>query len=157
MSNLYICIKSNCPSELYWINVFKFICCRSYNAICSRLHCLLDSLREMVLGNSTPTADALIQLSFTAIQTVNSVRLPTGCFVHLICSLSWWDQFAELFRRLRLNFLQVFCSMNENQKEQNKDILSRFQFHPFLLSQTLAYIGCLPLSFLNLVTGCYLM
>ncbi|KAI8527865.1 hypothetical protein RHMOL_Rhmol12G0106900 [Rhododendron molle] len=64
---------------------------KSYNAVCSRLHSLLDSLREVVLGNSTPTADALIQLSFTAIQTVNS----------------------------------VFCSMNENQKEQNKDMLSR--------------------------------
>lgn len=64
---------------------------KSYNAVCSRLHYLLDSLREVVLGNSAPTADALIQLSFTAIQTLNS----------------------------------VFCSMNQNEKEQNKDILSR--------------------------------
>ena len=48
--------------------------CRSYDAVCFRLHCLLDSLWELVSENSVSRTEALIQLSFTAIQTVNSVR-----------------------------------------------------------------------------------
>ncbi|GFS33066.1 C-terminal domain phosphatase-like 3 [Actinidia rufa] len=71
---------------------------KSYHAVCSRLHCLLDSLWELVSENSVSRTDALIQLSFTAIQTLNS----------------------------------VFCSMNQNERERNKDILSR------LLSQVIS-------------------
>ncbi|PSS27000.1 RNA polymerase II C-terminal domain phosphatase-like [Actinidia chinensis var. chinensis] len=71
---------------------------KSYHAVCSRLHCLLDSLWELVSENSVSRTDALIQLSFTAIQTLKS----------------------------------VFCSMNQNERERNKDILSR------LLSQVIS-------------------
>lgn len=36
----------------------------------------LERLREVFLEFSVPTKDALVQLSFTAIQAVNSVRHP---------------------------------------------------------------------------------
>ncbi|XP_057496694.1 RNA polymerase II C-terminal domain phosphatase-like 3 isoform X2 [Actinidia eriantha] len=71
---------------------------KSYHAVCSRLHCLLDSLWELVSENSVSRTDTLIQLSFTAMQTLNS----------------------------------VFCSLNQNERERNKDILSR------LLSQVIS-------------------
>uniref|UniRef100_A0A5B7BA20 protein-serine/threonine phosphatase n=1 Tax=Davidia involucrata TaxID=16924 RepID=A0A5B7BA20_DAVIN len=68
---------------------------KSYDGPCSRLQNLLDSLREVASKISVPTKDALIQMSFAAIQTVNS----------------------------------VFRSMIQNQKEQNRNILSRLLAH----------------------------
>ncbi|KAL6957488.1 protein-serine,threonine phosphatase [Sarracenia purpurea var. burkii] len=68
---------------------------QSFDAFCTRVHYLLDNLRGVLSENTISTKDALIQLSFTAIQMVNS----------------------------------VFCSMSQNQKEQNKDILSRLLSH----------------------------
>ncbi|KAM7464781.1 hypothetical protein LguiA_032902 [Lonicera macranthoides] len=46
---------------------------KSYEGVCSRLQNSLDSLWELVLENSVPKSDALVQLSFSAIQTVSSV------------------------------------------------------------------------------------
>ncbi|KAA8530005.1 hypothetical protein F0562_034539 [Nyssa sinensis] len=46
---------------------------KSYDEVCSRLQNLLDSLREVAWEISVPNKDALIQMSFAAIQSVNSV------------------------------------------------------------------------------------
>ncbi|KAG2706482.1 hypothetical protein I3760_05G104700 [Carya illinoinensis] len=60
---------------------------KSFGEVCSRMHKTLESLKKVFSENHLPLKDALLQLSFTAIQAVNS----------------------------------VFCSMNNDQKEQNKD------------------------------------
>ncbi|KAE8023769.1 hypothetical protein FH972_009433 [Carpinus fangiana] len=64
---------------------------KSFGEVCSRVQNTLERLREVFLEFSVPTKDALVQLSFAAIQAVNS----------------------------------VFCFMNNNQKEQNRDYLLR--------------------------------
>lgn len=57
-------------------------CCRSYDDICSLLQNTFENLQEIVMENNVPKKDDLIQLSFTAIQAVNSVR-------HLVYYLSF--------------------------------------------------------------------
>ncbi|XP_057950008.1 RNA polymerase II C-terminal domain phosphatase-like 3 [Malania oleifera] len=64
---------------------------KSFDGVCSRLLNILDSLQDMDFRKNVAVKDTLIQLFFSAIQTVNS----------------------------------VFCSMNQDQKEQKKCILSR--------------------------------
>ncbi|KAF5449255.1 hypothetical protein F2P56_029721 [Juglans regia] len=78
---------------------------KSFGEVCSRMHKTLESLKKVFSENHVPLKDALVQLSFTAIQAVNS----------------------------------VFCSMNNDQKEQNKDNLLRLisyvkNFNPPLFS-----------------------
>ncbi|KAL7197184.1 hypothetical protein ACSBR1_037079 [Camellia fascicularis] len=73
---------------------------KSFDLVCSQLQCSLDSLWEVGSENSVSVTDDLVQLSFTALQTLNS----------------------------------VFSSMNQNQKEQNKEIISRLLSH--VTSQT---------------------
>ncbi|KAF4390497.1 hypothetical protein F8388_005994 [Cannabis sativa] len=64
---------------------------KSFEQACSRLHNTLESLREVLSKYSAPAKDVIIDISFTAIQIVNS----------------------------------VFCSMDQNKKDHNKDTLSR--------------------------------
>lgn len=68
---------------------------KSFDGVCSRMQKLLDSLGEMTSENSVSNKAALVQKSFSAIQTVNC----------------------------------VFCSMSQNQKEQNRDTLLRLLVH----------------------------
>lgn len=50
--------------------------CRSFEGVCSRLQNALESLGEVIVDNNVlPRRDALIQLAFSAVQAVNSVRL----------------------------------------------------------------------------------
>ncbi|CAK9144392.1 unnamed protein product [Ilex paraguariensis] len=51
---------------------------KSYSGVCSRLQNSLENLQEVVSNNWFLTKDALVQLSFTAIQTVNSVLCSMG-------------------------------------------------------------------------------
>ncbi|KAM4120220.1 hypothetical protein ACJW30_03G115700 [Castanea mollissima] len=46
---------------------------KSFEEVCSRVHGTLESLQEVFSGLIVPTKDALVQLSFTAIQAVHSV------------------------------------------------------------------------------------
>ncbi|XAR64337.1 Phosphoprotein phosphatase [Bertholletia excelsa] len=46
---------------------------KSYNVVCCRLQNSLDNLRQLILQNSSSSTDALVQLSYTALQTVNAV------------------------------------------------------------------------------------
>ncbi|KAL0004699.1 hypothetical protein SO802_012260 [Lithocarpus litseifolius] len=46
---------------------------KSFEEVCSRVHSTLESLQEVFSGLIVPTKDALVQLSFTAIQAVHSV------------------------------------------------------------------------------------
>lgn len=62
---------------IFFLFVYLFIFlvyCRSFEAVCSKLEFTLESLRELVNENNVPTKDALIQLAFSAIQSVHSVR-----------------------------------------------------------------------------------
>ena len=51
------------------------IFCRSFEAVCLKLHKALESLKELVGGNhrDLPSKDGLVQLLFMAIGVVNSV------------------------------------------------------------------------------------
>lgn len=68
---------------------------KSFDALCSRLQNLLDHLWKVVLENSVTKKDDLVQLSFSALQIVNT----------------------------------VFCSMSQNQKEQNGEVVARLLAH----------------------------
>lgn len=59
-------------------------CCRSFEEVCSRVHSTLESLQEVFSGLIVPTKDALVQLSFTAIQAVHSVRSPSSFELNLL-------------------------------------------------------------------------
>jgi hypothetical protein len=50
--------------------------CRSFEAVCLKLHNALESLKELVRVNENgfPSKDSLVRLLFTAIGAVNSVR-----------------------------------------------------------------------------------
>ena len=48
------------------------------------MHNTLESLREVFSGLIVPTKDALVQLSFTAIQAVDSVRSPSSLELNLL-------------------------------------------------------------------------
>lgn len=67
---------------LVWFGLF--FCCRSFEEVCSRVHNTLESLREVFSGLIVPTKDALVQLSFTAIQAVDSVRSPSSLELNLL-------------------------------------------------------------------------
>ncbi|KAG9144579.1 hypothetical protein Leryth_010787 [Lithospermum erythrorhizon] len=64
---------------------------KTFEQVCSKFQNLLNNIEEMVLEHSLPEKDSLVELSFTAIRTINS----------------------------------VFCSMEQDQKEHNKDFLLR--------------------------------
>lgn len=51
-----------------------FCCGRSFEEVCGRLQCCLENLKEVVLVNSFPLKDGLIQLFSGAIQSVHVVR-----------------------------------------------------------------------------------
>ncbi|KAK6930752.1 FCP1 homology domain [Dillenia turbinata] len=72
---------------------------KSYVGVCSGLQNLLESLQQLGAERGTSKRDSLVQLAYTAIQSVNS----------------------------------VFCSMNQNQKLQNKGVFSRL----------IAFVTCL--------------
>lgn len=69
-----------CWFGLAWL-VF---CCRSFEEACSRVHSTMESLQEVFSGLIVPTKDALVQLSFTAIQAVHSVRNPSSFELNLL-------------------------------------------------------------------------
>ncbi|KAK6922463.1 FCP1 homology domain [Dillenia turbinata] len=73
------------------VSVTVSIAEKSYVGVCSRLQNSLEILQQLGVEKVIPKKDALVQLAFTAIQSVHS----------------------------------VFCSMNQNQKLQNKGVLSR--------------------------------
>lgn len=63
---------------------FVCCCCRSFNAVCSRLQSTLETL-QVVLKNIVPTKDALIQLSFSGIQALDSVRFKNSPAHYSLC------------------------------------------------------------------------
>lgn len=138
--------------------------CRSFEGVCTRLGNALESLRGLVVLNCGPTKDTLIQHSFTAIQIVQSVKQPK--FFSLLDSYmtipySCLLKSSDLaLQDLMMLILQVFYSMNDNIKEQNKDAFLRFLiFHVLILSYCeVDWHHCLVISFLAfLVTGCFFL
>lgn len=87
---------------------------RSFTEACGKVRNLLSNLHEMAAGNWLNKKENLVELSYTAIRTLDAVRfpvivcsLPSQIIFSILCFCFFLSSFR---RRLVLELVFIFCS-----------------------------------------------